>query len=330
MEPRLGPSIANLWSQEGVFRGHKFAIIAGWTGIGDLPAPVRRLGAAVVRPGPPRQEAARRGAVTGARTARRCAGSGPGGGLCPFCGRPRQAPWSRDARKVDVEAFSRHSVRLVCHRRRGAGADPPGTRALVGKTPLIISYRGIAGRGKHFGATPRPIPPHLRASRDPHPAARRPPTAPRRALADNRAAPPAQTTAAGAGDHRPTIPGPAPACVLAAPVGCPTGEHPTRWAQARPFAVLAAAFLQDHPSPGRPTRPHSRPEPPGAPPASTPPGNRGPSPRCRRRCPRRPPPPASTRTDARGPDHPRPSPPFSVRSPIHPADQHGRTADRLS
>ncbi|QBI52664.1 hypothetical protein EKD16_04280 [Streptomonospora litoralis] len=76
---RLGPSIVNLWSQEGVFCGHKFAIIAGWTGIGDLPAPVRRLGTAVFRPGPhrPGDRAVRRG--RGRPYARGCTGSGARG-----------------------------------------------------------------------------------------------------------------------------------------------------------------------------------------------------------------------------------------------------------
>ncbi|QBI53808.1 IS110 family RNA-guided transposase [Streptomonospora litoralis] len=106
---RLGPSIANLWSQESTSRGHKFTIIAGWTGIPDIPAPVGRRGVAVLWPGPRRLDG---------RAVWRGRGCSRGSGVRRIGGRGR-----------------RHVAR--CARARPRGVAPPDGVGFWGSMPVL-------------------------------------------------------------------------------------------------------------------------------------------------------------------------------------------------
>ncbi|QBI53188.1 hypothetical protein EKD16_06960 [Streptomonospora litoralis] len=190
------------------------------------------------------------------------------GGLCPFCGRPRRARRPRDARKVDFGAVFAPfgALRVPSPPRRECG--PTGNSGVGGQnTPqFFVSWndgaRVVPRGGAEAGAVARTCISWPRSGR--MTAAGSPASGP----ADNRAvARRARPHAAGAGGHRPDHLRPGAVGVVAAlrrppspastrPGGrrrhpavpsppssaAATGEHPARWAQARPCAAFAAAF----------------------------------------------------------------------------------------
>ncbi|QBI53600.1 hypothetical protein EKD16_09030 [Streptomonospora litoralis] len=244
------------------------------------------------------------------------------GGLCPFCGRPRRTQRPRGARKVDAGGAFRAIRRASC---ATSAATRRRTHRELGhwwtKHPMLfrIAERrcgdGTSGRHRsrchrtyvQLVVMIRPHGPRQLPRRAPAPAGPDPVTAgpshrrPRRFPAR----PPAtrQTIKAA---QRPR----------AAPSGARPADIRTGDRGSGPAAIVAAAFPIDHPLPGRPSRPHSRPEPPRRPPtpASTRPGGH-------RRHPAPPPSrasPAGTRPGERGPGHPPPSPPLSRHEHPHP------------
>ncbi|QBI56521.1 hypothetical protein EKD16_23875 [Streptomonospora litoralis] len=208
------------------------------------------------------------------------------------CGHPQPRHTARPAAGAGPAGTRRRclSTRARYVRRAGAGRGGRGDRGRIPKKRRWISSYGHDRRAalRHNGpASASRLPGVLAAlRRPPSPAGTRPdghepgpppPSAPLRFSVKTTRTPADQ-------QGRPADRGRPPPTTA-------TGGHPTRWARARPSTALGAAFPVK--TTHRPADQQGRPAVPT-------------------RRPRRPPPPASTRPDGRGPGHP-PTPPGGGR-----------------